>query len=1315
MAEKPQFTLQDIRAMSEAPAQPDVTVTKIGDTPVEQPPVAEAAANTTEGPSTTGIVSIQGLSALGHVPDKRPPGFMDAAGEYFMRGVPAGVIETLPAVGSMISGARYGAGLSPYMPPQLKLAPPVAGGVLGFGFGMLTGKQLSDAIVGGPTDEQMMPYFEGGKTLGSSIAFAPAAFYLPVATADRVGKYVTALGEFARKAPKSYLTGETLYGGGASMGTILAEEFDPGDPVTRLAAESAAGFKFLNPLFVIPTITSGGGRRLKELWSLRNAEGRELAKERGSQRSQDEATRRLITILEENGEDIPALIKALDAQFPSAGARPTAAQKTGSLTLAQLEAALGTLDPNFSAKIREQGNDTLIALTKTVAALQDTGSPEALRVAAEMREQFFTNAINSRLERANLRAAERISRITKDSPQARVEIGRIVRDEVEQALENAREAERYYWNLADREAMKPAGQVRLQVQPSDTLVNKTYLDWANRLLPDLKRMRANDVDLRNPEKVSRLLKTKAVPLSVFIKNTGGIANDSELLARDITNKSLPGLVRQNIRQNVLGERGTASIDAVKQRVFDAGYFPMKEDYNAISDSELYDAIARDLQGDERVWTMKVRAALDPYINEREILDSWSAEGFDATMTSDQIANRARVLDELRRKEGRDGFYVPQNQLPGPTEKLVPRPKQLTAENTVRAYLERVAQIGPALVDSMVPPDVRRIMESFGVNNSAIDLYRRGRATDQFAKTGIVHYRYLPDKKALEKTKPGDLINYRSNLLTLARQARARGEVSDASFYSYLADAMLQDLSKLDNPAYNKAREFSNALNDTFTRTFANEMLGTTRTGGASYPAETLVDNAFGVGSDLVALRMKEIEGAVGFMRDRLTKAASEAGPVAPGLMPESLRKEADMLREFAKVSTAGVASIQDAQNRVLRLLASKALFTDPKTNSLRVNTRQLTKFVADNKTLLDQMGITDDLTNAVQAENLLRSVIEQNSALNTTVRKQMAFSKLLPYENLTDAVTKALSSKTPMRSMAQIARTAQRKGPDAMAGLKATIYDYAFTKATGGKDDTINGKQFLDAFFKKSALDQPALADILRTQGIMTPQELNNVRTLANRIMVVEDAMDNKRALEDVLQGADIVGELAMRVVGSRIGTAASGGGPGSLIAASAGSKAVRQIFDKMPMMLVRKTMQQAVEDPAFLSMLLRRNLSEKEKFRLAKSMHAYLLAAGLNYANYEEPPEAKATTGGPTASRDFQSLQDVYNAMRPKPVPPAPTTRGVPGMQKPPGPQGGAPAGGPPPTTGGPTQSRLMMQQLFPNDAIIGAAGVAAGQPMPS
>ncbi|NDF55915.1 MAG: hypothetical protein EB145_17295, partial [Proteobacteria bacterium] len=168
--------------------------------------------------------------------------------------------------------------------------------------------------------------------------------------------------------------------------------------------------------------------------------------------------------------------------------------------------------------------------------------------------------------------------------------------------------------------------------------------------------------------------------------------------------------------------------------------------------------------------------------------------------------------------------------------------------------------------------------------------------------------------------------------------------------------------------------------------------------------------------------------------------------------------------------------------------------------------------------------------------------------------------------------------------------------------------------------------------------------------------------------------------------------------------------------AASAGSKAIRQIFDKMPMMMVRKTIQRAAQDPTLMAQLLRRAPSEREKFQLAKSMHAYMLAAGLNYATYEEPPEAKVATQGPRASDQLQNIQDIYNRLRGRPQPPAPTTRGAPGLPR----QGaappttGAPAGGGAPTAGAPTQSRQMLQQLFPYDAIVGAAALSQNPMMP-
>lgn len=984
---------------------------------------------------------------------------------------------------------------------------------------------------------------------------------------------------------------------------------------------------------------------------------------------------------------------------------PSAAQKTGSLTLTQLEAALGNLDPNFGTELTRQGRQALLAYTRVVNKLQEAGSPEALRVAAEMREEFFNNAINNRLERAMARAAEKILKISKDTPEARVEIGQIVRDEVETALENARTAERFYWDLADREAMRPAGTIKVQDRLlSTTLGDAAYNQFASDVLQGLRR--ARDININDVGQVSRYTGQKAISIAQFIKQNGGITDiGGELAARDITNKRFRGLVKQPRQTQsgvLLPVDPRSGEDAVREKLFDAGYFPGKRSYSDISIEEIADALSQDLSG-QRFWQASVREKLAPVFAEREVIDDWASQGIDRSMDVASISARLKVLDEAARKRG-ETTYVNLERIAGPGVKTMPRPRQVVPTNTARAFLERMAQVGPALTDTMVPEGVRKIMASFGITDQSIELYRRGRMTDQFAKTGKVHYRYLPRPEQLAKVKPSDLINYRSNLLTLARQAKSRGEVSDANLYSYLAESMLDDLSSIKNPAYDKAREFSNALNDTFTRTFANDLLGTTKTGADRYPAETLVDDVFGVGADLTALRMREIESAVEFMRDRFAKAAAEAGPRLPG--DTRFKAEADMLRDFANVSTKGVVSIQHAHNRVLRLIASKSIREDPTTGALRLNNVQLNKFINEYKPLVDQMGITGDLTDATQAENLLRAVLEQNSALNKTVRNQMAFSRVLAYESPTNAIAAAMRSKFPLRSMSRIARLAQRAGPEAMEGLKSSLYDYAFTKATGGTD-TLDPQKFKDAFFKPFAKNQPALSEIMRLQGIMSPQELTNIRRFTDQMMRIEDAMENRVALDNVMSGADAISELAMRIIGSKVGTAAAGGG-NALIPAAAGSKAIRQIFDKMPMMMVRKTIQRAAQDPAFMAQLLRRNLSEREKFQLAKSMHAYMLASGLTYATYEEPVEAKIEIKGPqTRGRPSNAADQLQRLQQGRPQPPAPITRGVPGLTPPAG--GAPPAGrGAPPTS----QSRMMLQQLFPNDAITGAAAMQAGMP---
>jgi len=1042
------------------------------------------------------------------------PTFGEEAFDFY-RGTGAGVTETSPFVIGMVKGARAGVPylLSPYLPPYIRIGAPVVGGILGAATGLIAGQQLSENFIGGPTTEGTRPAFESGRTLGSSIAFAPASFFLPTTTAGSIGKFVNAIREGAIKNPKSYLLGETLYGGGAATGAYLAESYSPGDPYMRLAAETTLGIKFFNPLMAIPYITSGGYKRLKELASLTTKKGRAVAAERGSVRAQDEVTRRLLEIFEKNKEDVLALSKALDAELPGAplvtypspgqpGVQftgPSSAQKTGSLTLSEIEAALSALDPAFSVELQRQGEKSLAAFSNVLDRLTDVGDPTSLRVAAEMREAWFTAAITARLERGNLRAADRISKITKDTPEARIEIGNIGKDEAVKALTGGRAAESFYWEYALRDILRPAGKTTV----------------------------------RSPA--------------------------------------------------------------------------------------------------------------------------------------------------------------------GEATRVVPRPKRLSIENTVRQYLDRASTNGPGLADmnALVPSELRVIMGKLGITDAHVNRYHEGKGTGYYSNTGLVDPNFLPGTKTLEKVPPISLLNYRSSLLKLGRQASSTGNTDAASFYNEMAEAMLEDLSKLDSPALDKAREFSRALNDVFTRTFAGQMLGKKATGAARYPAETLVQKAFSGASDVTILRMQEIENAVAFMRDRLKKAADEATPAIPGMISPRVQKEADMLQELAQVSTDGVVSIQDAQNRVLRLLASKALFTDG-SGRTRLNVNKLNNFIGDYKPLLDAMNITPDLTNATQAENLLRGVIERESALNKSVRQQMAFSKILAFESPTSAVSAALSPSNPnqMRSFERLARFARRSGYDATQGLKSSIYDYAFTEASGNRG-VLDPQTFKDLFFKPAFKDKPTLATILLRQGVMSLDEVKNIRILSDRMLQIEKAMKNKRGLEDFLQGADILSDFVMRSAGSQIGQQTGG----TLIAASAGSKAVRSIFEKMPNMMVRKTFQRAVQDPAFMAALLRRSVSEKERMVFARSLHSYLLASGLTFATNEN-----------TFPEEGQVRQTLERNPPPRPSPPrptsvAPTTRGVPGLPS----GGGAPPakGGTPPTT----QSRMMLQQLFPNDAITGAAGMP---PMP-
>lgn len=651
------------------------------------------------------------------------------------------------------------------------------------------------------------------------------------------------------------------------------------------------------------------------------------------------------------------------------------------------------------------------------------------------------------------------------------------------------------------------------------------------------------------------------------------------------------------------------------------------------------------------------------------------------------------------KTGKDIVrYVPR------TENVAPA---IAPSSTASSFVERASTVGQALYDKAIPEAVRDIMKTMGVDQDSVKRFRAGRLSQEFLDTGTVPERFLPKVKEIGVD---ELVNYRSTLLKMSREAAGKGDANNANFYGTMAEGMLQDLNALKNPAFEEARQFSKSLNDVFTRSFANTVGGVAGSGAERLPAEILVTKAFGSNADVTAQRMNDLEGAVKFMSSRYDDAVKRFGPKSP---------EAMALKPAADVSRAGAASMADAQQRVLRMGAAAAIDTtfDAATGReiTRLNTTKLKKFVAENKPMLDKLGITPDLNDAVKAENAFRMVQNENSALMQRAGDQYAFGEVLKVggEKPSLAIGSMLSGNNPVRDMKNIVKMAMDsdRSESAVRGLKHSLYDYAYTKATGS-NGKFSPQAFEDAFFKPLNPNQPSVVNIMRANGLMTLTEMKNLKRLTDPMIRIERSMASGRTLDQIVPGSDAIEELMQSVIGARIGGAAVPGGPGSLIAASAGSKAVKNIFSKMPNLSTVAVLEKAAQDPDFMALLLKKSQTEQEKIRLSKQLHSYLLASGLNYATYEEPtPDTSSTTGNRSPlSPQNQAAQQLRQ------LPQAPSTRGVPGFNpaanKPQGQPGGqAPAAGGAPAS---PNARSMMQSLFPFDSISGLAAQKQQQQPP-
>lgn len=255
-----------------------------------------------------------------------------------------------------------------------------------------------------------------------------------------IGNGVNKIIETAARAPQAFTMAELSALGSAGVASGIAEYAYPGNTPVRIGAEIAAGL--MSPVSIATSLSSTGASTLRRVAGAFSPGARET---RAGQIIQQ--------VVREFGEDPEQLAIAL-RQSGLPGMDMTAGQKTGSPALIAMEKKLAESSAKFGADAKKRAEDSLKAIGDMVTALARTGDPEALRAAAELRQRYFNSLLTARVQDAQRKAIEAAEKITKDTPAARAELGRVAREAVDAALSEARAVERELWGRipVDREA-----------------------------------------------------------------------------------------------------------------------------------------------------------------------------------------------------------------------------------------------------------------------------------------------------------------------------------------------------------------------------------------------------------------------------------------------------------------------------------------------------------------------------------------------------------------------------------------------------------------------------------------------------------------------------------------------------------------------------------------------------------------------------------------------------------------------------------------------------------------------------------------------
>jgi len=568
-----------------------------------------------------------------------------------------------------------------------------------------------------------------------------------------------------------------------------------------------------------------------------------------------------------------------------------------------------------------------------------------------------------------------------------------------------------------------------------------------------------------------------------------------------------------------------------------------------------------------------------------------------------------------------------------------------------------------------------------------------------------------------------LQDMRSLAISHGRRALAQGDDNTARLAYSFADAVLRDLeAKLPenmNASYDLARSYSRSLNDTFTRAFAGDILSVQKTGAERLAPELLASRLLQGGDDPTLLRIQEMREMLVFANNAMD-TASQAG-LRSEFTPEINKKTA--------------VTLDNTIDKILRNARAASMTTkmDPLTGEITegiIDPIKLKDWMDNNEELLNLdafSNLKDDLSNSSTANQLLKKIDIETKEQIADRKAEVNFQNLMPQNSGSPnyVAGRAITNPTPIKSLDNIVNNIKavdnpEQQASAMSGFRSAILDYVMTK--GGKSSkTFSPKAVYQEMFEpmKNVIETGAiktspsgertanvrvvktlsLADYMVSRKVLTPEHRDGLETTLKELLKIETA-DAAGNLGNMTKNASALVDFYLRITGSALGTRAQkllpgGGGSGELIAAGAGSKMMRQLFQDMPRLARDDVIAEMMENPTFLAEMLEMPQVDRDMLRISKTLQNFFEDLGFTPVRRVTSSVVRET--GDEINEELTVEQPV--AKPPPVIPPvsdaSPSMNAVRG-----GPQPVAQATPPasPPAQADP-QTRQRYAALFPND----------------